>query len=250
MPLEPQDWFVGIIGALLIGFGKGGIPGAGNLSIPLYALAFGPRESVGIILPVLIFGDIVAVRVYHHHADWRHILRLLPWALPGILSGFLILKSGLLQPQHWGLLLGGLLLAMSTLHFFLRGRERSEETASTLPHSKFFAAAMGFLAGFSTMLANAAGPVGALYLLSVGLPKYAFIGTQAWFFFIVNVIKLPFQANAGLLSASSLAISLPLGLAAAAGAALAPRIVKFIPQKLFEHLMWFFVALAALKLLF
>ena len=51
----------------------------------------------------------------------------------------------------------------------------------------------GLLGGFTTMIGNAAGPVMAVYLLSMRLPKLSFVGTSAWFVLIVNYLKLPLQ---------------------------------------------------------
>ena len=99
------------------------------------------------------------------------------------------------------------------------------------------------------MVANAAGPIASMYLLAVGLPKYAFIGTSAWFFLIVNWIKVPLQAHLGNISGDTIWLSLSLGIPAVLGAVTAPMIVKHIPQKLFERLIWFFIVLAGIRLI-
>ncbi len=100
------------------------------------------------------------------------------------------------------------------------------------------------------MLANAAGPVAQLYLLAMGLPKYAFIGTSAWLFLIVNVAKIPFMVDLGILTLDSMSVSWWMFVPAVLGAALAPLIVKFINQSLFERLVWFFIVLAGMRMLF
>ena len=100
------------------------------------------------------------------------------------------------------------------------------------------------------MVANAAGPVGQLYFISVGLPKMAFIGTSAWCFFIVNIFKVPFQAHLGIINLTSLQISLTLAPIAMLGAWIAPKVVHFIPQRIFSFIVWFFIVLAGVKLTF
>ena len=61
--------------------------------VPLLANAFGGRPSVGLLLPILVFADVFAVSWYHRHADWKHILRLIPWALLGIAVATLVGKN-------------------------------------------------------------------------------------------------------------------------------------------------------------
>ena len=72
--------------ALLIGFSKTGIQGAVVVSIPMMALAFGAKESTGVILPMLCFADLIAVAYYRRDADWRLVLKLLPSAVVGFFA--------------------------------------------------------------------------------------------------------------------------------------------------------------------
>ena len=99
------------------------------------------------------------------------------------------------------------------------------------------------------MVANAAGPVAALYFIASGLPKYAYIGTSAWFFLMVNIFKVPFMMDLGIIAPDSLLFSASFMLYAVLGAVIAPFIVKHINQKLFEVLIWFFVIVGGVKLL-
>ena len=108
----------------------------------------------------------------------------------------------------------------------------------------------GSIGGVATMLANAAGPVAQLYLLVMGLPKYAFIGTSAWLFLIVNVCKIPFMIDLGIITWESISVSGWLFIPAMSGAVLAPMIVKRINQKIFESMIWFFIVLAGLRMIF
>ena len=100
------------------------------------------------------------------------------------------------------------------------------------------------------MLANAAGPVAQLYLLAMALPKYAFIGTSAWLFLIVNVVKIPFMIDLEIITVDSMSVSWWMFIPAVLGAIVAPFIVKLIDQALFERLVWFFIVIAGIRMLF
>lgn len=248
--MTPLDWFLVSLGALLVGLGKGGLVGVGNLTVILFAMVFEAKASVGLLLPVLIAADIVAITVYRRHADWGYLWKLLPWMAVGILVGYLLF--GVLSDLLVRRFIGGIVLAMTAIQI---ARTVARETgwgdfANRVPHAFGFRFLLGLLGGFATMVANAAGPVAQLYFISVGLPKMAFIGTGAWCFFLVNVFKVPLQAHLGIINLDSLQISLSLAPIAMLGAWVAPRIVRFIPQRWFTIAVWFFIVLAGVKLLF
>ena len=247
--LNSWQWLIGCFGALLVGLGKGGVPGIGYLASGIYALTFPARESVGLLLPVLMCADVVAVTIYRRHAEWKYLLRLFPWTGAGVIVGYFAMDH--IDDQGVRHLIGTIFLAMMVIHFFRKWQLRRlvENAPDPLPHSLAFVAFLGLLGGFVTMVANAAGTVLALYLLAVGLPKMKFIGTGAWFYLIVNCYKIPFQAGLGILTTNSLALSLTFGIFAVGGALIGPIIVRWINQRLFEFLVWIFVAMAALKLL-
>lgn len=250
MELETNQWLWGILGAILIGLGKGGLPGVGNLTVAIYANVFEPRASVGILLPVLLSADLVAVTVYRRHAEWSYLRRLLPWMAVGIVVGYGtlgVLPAGALKP-----LIGGILLGMTALHFTRLWLVRRHPGGSLeqVPHTLPFRAGTGILGGFATLVANAAGPVASLYFLAVGLPKLAFIGTGAWTFLFVNLFKVPFLVDLGMITGGSLGLSFAFMPFAMGAAAVAPRLVRFLPQKTFEILIWVFVVIGGLKLLY
>lgn len=248
--LELWQWVIAALGAFLVGMSKGGVPGVGNLTVVLFAMAFEAKASVGLLLPVLISADVVAVTVYRRSVDWRILWRLLPWMLLGVVFGFYFFER--LDGKEIERLIGGIVIGMTLLQA-LRSvlSERYPRAVEQMaPQNRYYAATLGLIGGAATMLANAAGPVGQLYLLSARLPKLFFIGTAAWLFFLTNVFKLPFQAELGILSARSLAVSGTVIPMAVLGALIAPRIVGYLNERLFARLMWFFVIVAGLKLLF
>jgi uncharacterized membrane protein YfcA len=242
-----SEWAILGTLALLLGFSKTGLPGFAILSIPLAALVVPAKASTGIVLPMLIAGDVFAVTYYRRHAQWRHLLRLLPWAFAGIFLGYRLLA--LVTDAQLKPLIGALILVMLGLAKWreLRGNGGAD---NGLPHHWGFAAGMGLAAGIATMMANAAGPIMTIYLLAMNLPKNEFIGTSAWYFFIVNCFKVPFSANLGLINHDSLLLNFTLLPAIVAGALLGILVIRKIPQKLFADLAQILAAAAAVKLLF
>ena len=246
--LDLWQYLVVALGALCVGFGKGGLPGVGNLTVVLFALVLPAKASVGILLPILIAADMVAVIVYRQHALWPYIFKLAPWTVLGILIGWAIFSS--VDDETVKVLIGVILLSMCGVHFLRKWLRRNEEGEDALPHHPLFIAATGIIGGFATMVANAAGPVAALYFIASGLPKYAYIGTAAWFFFLVNLFKVPFMVHLEIIDFSSLALSASFIPYAIVAALVARLIVKRINQQVFEFLIWFFVIVGGLKLIF
>ena len=247
--LKTWQWFLVLLGGFLVGMGKGGLPGVSNLTVALFALVFPAKLSAGILLPVLICADMSAVIIYRKHAEWKYVARLMPSTVVGIIMGYLLLDS--ISDRFVSVLIGSILLTMTGLHFYRKYKmqQSAAEAEDTLPHTFAFITTTGIAGGFATMVANAAGPVAAMYLLAVGLPKYAFIGTSAWFFMIINWFKVPLQLSLGNISSATIGLSLTVGIAAVLGTLVAPKLVKHIPQKLFERIIWFFIILAGIRLL-
>jgi len=232
------------ISSLLIGIGKTGVPGIGAVVIPLMASVLPARASVGVLLPMLMFADIFAAVYYHHSAQWRHLFRLIPWTLVGIFLGYLALSK--VNDQQLRPIIGAIVLFMLALDHW---RERRKGGDASIPTYWWFAALLGLLAGFTSMMANAAGPIMVIYLLAMRLPKVEFIGTSAWYFLIINWIKLPFSANLGLINAESLKFNLALFPLIAIGALAGIVILKRMPQKAFTIIVQVLAAAAALHLL-
>ncbi len=232
----------GAAGALLIGFSKTGIPGLGILIVPLVAIAFPVKETVGIVLPMLLIGDLFAVVRFRRNVEWKRIGLLLPFVYVGMIPGFYILTgfdSAFLKP-----LIGILILTLAAVELFRRIRGWKK-----FPDTWWFSAIFGALAGFATAIAHAAGPVMGIYLLSRGLDKDRFMGTRAWFFFIVNLSKLPVLIPKGLINADSLALNLKLLPFIITGVFIGFTILKRTPQKAFAFAVIGLAAAAALKMI-
>lgn len=239
-----REWSIAVLAALCVGLAKSGFAGFGMIPIVLMTQLFPARESTGALLPLLIFGDVFAVGVYRRHAHWRHVWRLLPPAVLGIVAGWLLM--GHLRGQAFRPIMGWIVLFMVVLHVFRRVRP---DLFKEVPHTLGFAWTMGGWAGLTTMMANAAGPVMTLYLIAVGLPKLAFVGTSAWFFLIVNLAKVPFSLDLGLITASTFTLNVLLIPAIGLGVFLGRRLIDRVSQRLFETLALIFAALASLRLI-
>lgn len=247
--MSPIDWWIVGLGALLVGLAKGGIVGVGNLTVILFAMVFEPKASVGILLPVLISADTVAIVLYRRHAEWKYLWKILPWMAVGVCIGYVLFEH--MSDRALGRSIGWIVLLLTLLQVArtLAKNHGGGDFAERLPHSHWFSGTLGLLGGFATMVANAAGPIGQLYFISLGLPKMAFIGTGVWCFFLINLFKVPLQIELGIIQLDSMKTSLVLMPIAMAGAILAPMIVRFIPEKLFSAAVWFFIVVAAVKMI-
>jgi uncharacterized membrane protein YfcA len=247
--LSPWQWALAALGAYLVGISKTGIAGLGVFAVALFASALPARESTGVVLVILIAADIVAVITYRRQASWPHLLRLFPWAAVGIIFGFLVM--GRIDSATTQRLIGAILVVIVLVHFWRRMRTQALAAleTETRPHP-LLSAITGVSAGFTTMVANAAGPIMIIYLLAMRLPKYIFMGTAAWYFFVLNLFKVPFSYSLGLINADSLPISLLLAPVAVAGALTGRVLIRHINQQVFELLALVLTLIAGLRLLF
>lgn len=245
MNLNAWQWTLLALGALVTGLSKTGIAGLGVLAVALFANALPARESTGALLPLLLCADIFGVAFFRKHASWPHLWKLFPWVVLGVVGGFLALDR--ISNAAVQRLIGAILLSMVGLHFWRQ--RQADSLAQAMPHTWWFAAITGMLAGFTTMVANAAGPVMILYLLAVGLPKLAFIGTGAWFYMCVNAFKVPFSLKLGLINANSLLLDALLVLPMVPGALLGPVLLRRLNQRGFELMVLVLTIMAAVKLL-
>ncbi len=245
MDLTLQGWIVVAICALIGGGAKTGIPGLGILAVPLMALVLPARESTGILLGILILSDLFAVVYHRHNARWPYVLRLLPAALAGIVAGYFGLQ--VVNDRQLKPIIGGIVLIMLCINYW---RTRTGGKDVPIPTQWWFAVGLGFMAGVTTMMANAAGPIMVIYLLAMRLPKVEFVGTGAWFFFVVNWLKVPFSANLELITVESIKLNLMVLPLIAAGAVVGIFFLKRIQQKSFTAIVQILAAAAAIKLLF
>lgn len=228
--LTDIQWLTISVAALSIGMSKTGVQGIMLMIVPFMAMAFGAKESTGVILPMLCMADIIAVAYYKRIADWKIVAKLLPTAVLGFFLAIgvdnLIPAGQFRQLMGWTLMLALIVMLWSEIF----GKE------NRWMHKWWYAALFGLLGGFTTMIGNAAGPVMSVYLLSMRKEKMEYIGINAWFFLVVNLLKVPLQAfvweNITWQSFSLNLLMLPvIGI----GAFLGIRIVKLFPEKAFRR---------------
>lgn len=227
--LSTYSWIVFSLCGLLLGMSKTGLSGAGLMVVPLMAGIFGGRESVGIVLPMLIIADIFAVKYYNRHANWKLVIKLIPWALIGIIGGLIFGNS--INDNTFKEAIAVLVIFGTALMIW---QDLSRKKIN-IPDSLWVASLLGILGGFTSMVGNAAGPIFALYLLSMHLPKNSFIGTGAWFFFIMNLMKMPFHIFVWkTVQWHSLVLNLISLPAIVLGAFVGVIVVKMIPEKAYR----------------
>lgn len=242
MTWDSGDWILAAIAAAMIGMSKTGLGGLGMIAIVIMASILPARESTGSTLTLLIVADIFAVSIFRHHARWSMVFRLLPAAVVGILVGFLIMPH--IPADEFGQMMGWLTLMLIGLMLLQRMNPRLAEAAA-----RRGAIIAGWSGGVATMLANAAGPIMAIYLLACRLPKMEFVATAAWFFFLVNLIKVPFSVSMGLIDSKSLLTTLLLTPAVILGSISGRWILGKINQSVFEWFMILFAIAGAIRLI-
>lgn len=236
--LDPSGWAILVVAAALIGFSKTAIGGLGLISVALLALLLPTKDSTGAALLLLLAGDLVAIWIYRRHADWRLIVRLILPVLAGIGLGAIFL--GLVDDLILRRTIGAILIVLLVLGFW---REKLR------PHHPAVGAGYGGLAGFTTMVANAGGPPMSLYLLAAGYDKWRFLGTTAWFFFAVNLTKLPISIGLGIVRPEIVGFALAGVPVVLVGTWLGRLVIGHIDQRLFEGLVTALVGVAAVYLL-
>jgi uncharacterized membrane protein YfcA len=241
------QWLVAALGALMVGISKTAITGLSVLFVALFAVVFpSTKQATGIVLPLLLFGDFVAVYAYRRHMQWRYLGKLFPWTAGGVVIGYFTLR--VISDHGARLMIGVIILGLTSLSYWFRWRKSSASDNTALMHWGV-AAFIGVLAGFTTLVANAGGPLMAIYFIAMRLPKMEFVGTAAVFFCLLNLFKMPFMVNLGLVTTASFSFNLMLAPLVFAGALFGRWLLPRINQRLFEEIVLALSAGAGILLL-
>ncbi len=265
MSFDTLQWVCAVLGAFMVGISKTGIAGLSILFVALFAHVFpSSKQASGLVLPLLIFGDFVAVFSYRRHTQWRYLWKLFPWTAIGVVLGYVAL--GRISDHQARVTIGVIIVSLTALSYWRRYQSRrsgdsgqlddtgrpGETGASAAAKARrawLFAACVGIVAGFITLIANAAGPLMAIYLVSMRLPKMEYVGTAAVFFMLLNLFKVPFMVNLGLITFHSFGFNLILAPAVLIGALAGRWLLTRINQSLFEQLVLVLCAIAGVLLL-
>ncbi|MFT3990349.1 MAG: sulfite exporter TauE/SafE family protein [Luteolibacter sp.] len=241
---HPTVYALALFGALCIGLSKAGFSGISLISVFLFADLYGAKASVGLVLPLLIAADLMALPAFLKHGSWKPVWRLLVPSLAGLLIAWWML--GTLTDYGARKWIGGCILFMVLLQI---ARKLAPHWADPVSRSPFFGALAGVMGGFATMLANAAGPVIQLYLAARKIPKMELIGIGARFFLVINLLKLPLNSSLALITRESLWDNLLLLPGVIAGILCGKWLIHHVPQRAFEWMIVGFAVIAGVRLL-
>lgn len=233
------------LGAFCLGISKTGFPGLAIVNVLIIAELFGAKNSVGIILPMLVVCDLLVLPLFWKYATWKQIWPLVPVTAATIIGAYFLLDA--IDDLTARRVIGIIILFMLILQLV---REFKKEFLEHLPDSRIFRWASCLMIGISTMLANAAGPVYSIYALVHKMKKETFLGVGARFFLLVNIFKLPFLGQLELINPESLKLNLWLIPALIAGILLGRKLIHLVPQRTFEILLYAFSGIAGIRLLF
>jgi uncharacterized protein len=245
------DAAVALLVGLVVGLSKTAIPGAGLLATPLVAEVFTGRAVPGAALLILLAADLFAVRWYRESTRWDLLGPLVVWVALGFAAGAAFFVAIGTADRPLEVAIAVILLVMVGLQLLRLARRSPPVTPTTSA-----AAIYGTIGGFTTFVSNNAGPVLNSYLLRLGLDKHELIGTSAWFYFAVNMAKIPIYLTLGAVASGGsffttdalrfAALGLPGVLVGVyTGRAVFPR----LPQGVFQLLVLGLATVAAVRLL-
>lgn len=239
-----SSWILAFLAAFVIGLSKAGIKGIAIVNVTLMALAFEAKESTGLVVPLLIFGDLFAVVYYNRHTRWSYIVRFLPWMILGILIGVFVGND--LDENTFKICMAIIILTSVFMMYWWDRRK-----SASVPTHWAFAGSVGIIAGITTMIGNLGGAFSNIFFLAMRLPKNEFIGTAAWLFLIINIFKLPFHIFAwNTITTDSFIISLKLIPGIILGILIGIRVVKLIKENFYRKMILVLTAIGAVLIFF
>lgn len=230
--------------AFLLGVSKSGIKGIASLIVTGLALVYGARNSTGILMPLLLVGDVFAIIYYKRHVQKKYIIKLLPWMVIGVLVG--VVGGSYVTEDLFKYGMASIIIFSVGLMYYWENKKDQN-----IPSHWTFGSSMGLLAGFTTMIGNLAGAFSNIYFLAMRLPKNDFIGTAAWLFFLINSFKVPFHIwSWKTINSKSILISLQLVPFVIVGLVVGVYLVKKIENDNYRKLILLFTAIGGFMILF
>ncbi|MFT6054468.1 MAG: putative membrane protein YfcA [Roseivirga sp.] len=238
------QWIAIIASGFVLGISKSGLKGISIIIVALMVYAFGAKTSTGVLLPMLLVGDIFAVIYYNKHAEWKYLIRLLPFMMLGVIIGTWVGQSMSEYVFRKGM---AVVIFLSVLVMFWWDQRKTKN----VPKHLAFAGGMGLTAGFTTMVGNLAGSFANIFFLAMRLPKNAFIGTTAWLFLIINLFKIPFHVFSwGTITLETLKVDAVLIPAILLGLFVGIKILKKVNDAFFRKFILVMTGVGAILIFF
>ncbi|MCZ2723693.1 sulfite exporter TauE/SafE family protein [Marinomonas sp. 15G1-11] len=225
---------------LITGFSKFSVGGMGLLIVPIMMIAFPGPEALGMLLPLYLITDVMAVLSYRSKVAWSVLWHFIPLVLLGMLIGSYVLAT--IDPDDFVITLGVIMISMIGLSLYLEYRP------ATFMQTNSAAYGMGFISGLISMISNAAGPVFSLFLLEQKLDKETYVSTRTWILFMINMLKIPLFIPLGLLTQDSIISSFQGVPGLMVGAFIGYHFLKKVNPSQFKWLIRIMATLAACKL--
>lgn len=248
--LTPFSWGIFCLAVFVVGFSKTGLPGITIITVPMMAAIIPPKESVGVLLPVFMLADVFSIIYYRRFAVRNYCFPYLLFVGLGVLAASFVVGS--VDNKMFGAVIGWTVISLVMLSIWTdRVRKRLNLTELPPPekpklvHSAFF----GLSAGLFSALANAAGPIVSLYMITSRLEKFQLLGTSAVCAFVMNWIKVPLFLSLKSINAETLKLGVAAIPMVALGALTGAFVARKLPQKIFKDLVLCLAVLASLKLI-
>lgn len=237
-------WTVAVLAVFIVALSKSGLVGSlGMVAVPLMSLVMPARDAAGMLLPLLLVMDAIAVWTYRKDADWRILKIMLPGAMVGTLIGWALWS---VVSDAMVLLFIGIITLLFILDALLPIRKKLEGLPPSRPWGTFW----GGFAGFTSFISHTGGPPFQIYVLPQRLSPVIYSGTTAFFFAIVNSAKLVPYFFLGQLNVSNLTHAAILAPLAVVGVMIGVWLVRRISVKRFYQLTYWLVFLLSLKLIY
>jgi uncharacterized membrane protein YfcA len=245
MPDSATVWMLVAVAAFCIGVSKAGFSGISLISVFLLADTFGAKQSLGIALPMLIIADFLVYPAFRKYSSWKSVWRLTWPAFIGMAIGVAVL--GNVDNDTMRKIIGWIILSMVALQSLGKFRP---DSFYKLAMTRGFGVYAGTAGGIATVLANAAGPIMQIYMVSRRMDKMELVGVGARFFLVINLLKLPLSAGLNLINQETLTMNLILAPVVALGVFGGRKLILVIPQKAFEGTVVVFAIIAGIRLSF
>lgn len=242
--LTTEQFVLILISAILVGMARSGMSAISLLATPLLVLIYGGKSAIALILLLMLVGDVFAVIEYRQHTLWAEVRSILPSVVIGLLTGSIV--GSAINDRQFVILVAMIILVSLGIILFLNRKG----DGVVIPNNRYFVIGAGLLSGFASMVGNASGPIFTVYLLAIGLKKQNYLGTTAWLFLIMNLIKLPIHIFAWHSIDLRLALlSILLIPAVFAGIRIGIVIIRVLHEKIFYYVLVAMTAISAIRLL-